>query len=61
MYIPAVFGEINFKLFDDRKSQENYLSEEDITLIKKYNVFVYHGIWFYFSTRKKISFSEFNQ
>ena len=53
----AVFGEINFKLFDDRKKSKSYLSEENMTLNKKkYNVLVVPpGIWFYFSTKKKKS------
>lgn len=50
-------GEINFKLFDDRKKSKSFEFEENVTLNKKkYNLLVVPpDIWFCFTTKKKKS------
>jgi|TARA_B100000780_G_C20909753_1_gene362218 dTDP-4-dehydrorhamnose 3,5-epimerase-like enzyme len=53
----VAYGEINFKLIDDRKNSKTFGNEENIKLNKnKHSVLILPpGIWFSFSTNKKKS------
>jgi dTDP-4-dehydrorhamnose 3,5-epimerase-like enzyme len=53
----AAYGEINFKLVDDRKFSKTFGNEENIKLNKsKHSVLILPpGIWFSFTTNKKKS------
>ena len=52
-----VNGSVNFKLIDDRKKSKSYKKISNITLNKnKFNTLVVpSGIWFSFTTNKKLS------
>lgn len=53
----VVYGEVNFSLIDGRKKSPSFEKEENITLSKfKSNILLIPpGIWFSFTTKKKIS------
>ena len=53
----VAYGEINFKLVDDRKFSKSYGNEENIKLNKsKHSILILPpGIWFSFTTNKKKS------
>ena len=55
--ISVAYGEINFKLIDDRKKSKTYGQEENVKMNKnKHSVLIVPpGIWFSFSTVKKKS------
>ena len=55
--ISVAFGEVNFKLIDDRKKSKTFGNENDIKLNKKKHsiLIIPPGIWFSFTTLKKKS------
>jgi dTDP-4-dehydrorhamnose 3,5-epimerase-like enzyme len=53
----VAYGEINFKLIDDRKKSKTFNKEENVRLNKnKHSILIVPpGIWFSFTTNKKKS------